>query len=483
MIPAIIGIGTAILGASELHDANNKMKKAEKFNNDAQQLVENSKDELNSARENANNALASLGETKLNILSTTINDFVKNFVRIENVNMAVKNNIAFDELRDFTIDSPEFTDLKNASFNAKELTTGGTGGIAAGTLTAFGAYSAVGAFATASTGTAIGTLGGAAAANATLAWLGGGALSAGGLGVAGGTAVLGGLVAGPALLVGGAYMSSKAEKALNDAKSNLKEAEKFEQETKNACTALEAINDSAWQVVFLLDDLNNYFKPAVENLKTVINVAGTDFNRYNDNSKNAVMLSWQLAKTIKIVLENSILNYEGNLNTYTYSVISEGRAFINQNDSALKAASANQEYGTVGMLDSVFNLFKSDDSENFNDNDSAPADKNNDKSNLGKYAIGGAILAGIAVAAANEKVRTTVTDTAKNIGNTVTTTTKNIYNKFSGNSAPADNSKQLDSPATPVQNTPPAKIVKPKNIVLNSSKEDSLQRLLNKNKK
>jgi len=49
--------------------------------------------------------------------------------------------------------------------------------------------------ATASTGTAIGSLSGAAAANATLAWLGGGTLASGGGGVAAGTTVLAGISA------------------------------------------------------------------------------------------------------------------------------------------------------------------------------------------------------------------------------------------------------------------------------------------------
>src|SRR5699024_12634359 len=58
-------------------------------------------------------------------------------------------------------------------------------------------------------------LSGAAASNATLAWLGGGALSAGGYGVAGGTLVLGGVVAGPALAVGGLIMSDRKSTRLN----------------------------------------------------------------------------------------------------------------------------------------------------------------------------------------------------------------------------------------------------------------------------
>lgn len=65
-------------------------------------------------------------------------------------------------------------------------------------------------FGTASTGTAISALSGAAAANAALAWLGGGALAAGGGGIAAGSALL--ALAGPAgltvagfLLVGAAF--------------------------------------------------------------------------------------------------------------------------------------------------------------------------------------------------------------------------------------------------------------------------------------
>ena len=55
----------------------------------------------------------------------------------------------------------------------------GLTGLAGGALTALGAYGAASALATASTGTAIATLHGVAATNATLAWFGGGSLAAG----------------------------------------------------------------------------------------------------------------------------------------------------------------------------------------------------------------------------------------------------------------------------------------------------------------
>lgn len=59
------------------------------------------------------------------------------------------------------------------------------------------------AFGTASTGAAISGLSGASASNATFAALGGGALSAGGMGMARGLAVLTGIVGSPALILGG----------------------------------------------------------------------------------------------------------------------------------------------------------------------------------------------------------------------------------------------------------------------------------------
>ncbi|GAA4260429.1 hypothetical protein GCM10022255_089060 [Dactylosporangium darangshiense] len=69
-----------------------------------------------------------------------------------------------------------------------------------------GALWGVSAFASASTGTAISSLSGVAAQNATLAWLGGGSLASGGGGVAVGGAVLGLVTIVPALLVGGMTM-------------------------------------------------------------------------------------------------------------------------------------------------------------------------------------------------------------------------------------------------------------------------------------
>lgn len=86
-------------------------------------------------------------------------------------------------------------------------------------------------FGTASTGTAISALSGAAATNAALAWLGGGALAAGGGGMVAGEALLAlaspiGWAIGGTALVGGTLLTrSKNKKAAEEANSKRREVE------------------------------------------------------------------------------------------------------------------------------------------------------------------------------------------------------------------------------------------------------------------
>ena len=83
-------------------------------------------------------------------------------------------------------------------------------GAAAGWLTSTAVAGAVGTFGTASTGAAISGLAGAAKASATLAWLGGGSLAAGGGGMVLGSLVGGALVLGPAIVVSGFFSHRRA---------------------------------------------------------------------------------------------------------------------------------------------------------------------------------------------------------------------------------------------------------------------------------
>jgi hypothetical protein len=109
-------------------------------------------------------------------------------------------------------------DKIEASITAGDMAISATKGAVAGVSTALGTWALVGTFGVASTGTAIGTLSGAAASNAILAWLGGGSIAAGGGGIAAGTAVLGGLVAIPVLAVSGLFQHLAANKKIKQLK-------------------------------------------------------------------------------------------------------------------------------------------------------------------------------------------------------------------------------------------------------------------------
>ncbi|MEM0733063.1 hypothetical protein [Neisseria perflava] len=169
------------------------------------------------------------------------------------------------------------------------------------------------ALATAGTGTAIGSLSGAAATNATLAWLGGGTLASGGMGVAGGMMALGALTTGPALLIAGWYMGSKAESKLNDAYSNLEEARKFRADTDAAIALTDGINEVAKRAISILSTLRTHSRRNLKRLQSIIDEQGVDYSKYSDDAKLIVMKNVKLIQLIKVVLDTPILDEQGNL--------------------------------------------------------------------------------------------------------------------------------------------------------------------------
>ena len=327
-IPFLIGVVAGGGGIIVIGSNMDTMEQAKQINSEAQRIAEKSKKKLDTTREDTNHTLQELGKAKVSVMADSIKKFVDNFSRIKNVRLT--DSIGLDELRNFNPDSPDFLDMKKKSLDLSDVATGLAGGVAGGTATAAGVYSAVGAFGAASTGTAISALSGAAATNATLAWLGGGSLAAGGFGMAGGALILGGLVAIPALVITGLFLGAKAEKALNEAKENREKALKYEQDAKNLCTAMEAIGARAEQIKDLLDDLNYAFRPLVNGMISTINRSGVDWRNYSRDEQTVIGMAAQLAKTIKVIVDTSLLSEDGKLkDSETAKVLSDGRALLN----------------------------------------------------------------------------------------------------------------------------------------------------------
>lgn len=109
---------------------------------------------------------------------------------------------------------PEFEGV--LTFDSRWM-SGAVGAVATGAGAYVGLPALAGAVGTASTGATISGLSGAAAQSATMAWLGGGSIAAGGGGVALGATALNFVTIGPALLVSGLVFNGQGEKSLTRA--------------------------------------------------------------------------------------------------------------------------------------------------------------------------------------------------------------------------------------------------------------------------
>lgn len=333
-IPFIIGgiaLAAGATGVKKGLDAKRDMEEAKSINQTSQDIAKEAENFIAMAKGKTNEAITELGQEKIRLLTTSINDFVVNFEKIKDINL--KESAGIDKLKNFNPTSEGFKQLKEASFEAKQIAINGLAAIGSGALLAYGTYSVVmgglgGFLVTATTGTALTSLAGVAATNATLAWLGGGALAAGGFGMAGGMVVLGGIVAGPALAIGGSIFASQAKAALNDSYSNYDKAKAFKSQARNIGIALKAICIRANQLTELLKQLDKYFVNQVESMKRTISMKGINWEDYSKNEQVDIYKCVQLAQSIKTILDTSLLKQDGQLDEITNKVLEDGNRYL-----------------------------------------------------------------------------------------------------------------------------------------------------------
>ena len=332
-IPVILGaisIAAAGKGIKSGIDAYDDMSTSKGINTEAEKIVATTNQEIMISKERTTDRIEILGMSKVEILTTTMTDFVENFKKIKNV--IFKESDGLNELSKFNVSSKEFLELQSTVIDAKKVTVNGLTAVGGSALLAYGAYSAVmgGGFALASTGVGITSLSGVAATNATLAWLGGGSLATGGLGMTGGMVVLGGLVVGPALAIGGSLFASQARKALNDAKSNKEKAELFAEDGEMVKLVLESILVRASQLNGILNILNQYFLKSLNRMKLIMHEKGTDWKQYNTEEQHQIYLAVQLAQTIKVILDTKLLDEEGQLQEQSFQALDTGKKYLLQ---------------------------------------------------------------------------------------------------------------------------------------------------------
>lgn len=310
LIPAVLGI-VGLVGAGKTVKAVCDTSKANDIAASAQNRVDKANAQLQQGKDATNEILANYGKKKLETLDNQLQTFVDLFKCIKKVEIA--DSAKLDNLKIGKFSEVAIAELQHSCTVAHGALQGVGAGVVGGALTAFGAYSGTMMLASAGTGTAISALSGAAATNATLAWLGGGTLATGGMGIAGGTMVLGAMVAGPALLIFGSVLGASASRKLSEAQANMEQAETFALEIDGVCQKMAMIQDVAHMASDVLSSASRKLRRANSALEIVIADQGIDFSQYDASAKAVVFRGVKCAQLVKAIIDTPLLNESGEL--------------------------------------------------------------------------------------------------------------------------------------------------------------------------
>ena len=320
-------IGRVVTGY-EAYDSRKKAKEAKEI---ADRMVANMEEENRRRREESNRVLSDFGKTKLELLKTCLSPFL-GYLKVMGNNYKDKEyefggKINLDQLDIDTLESIEM----NAS-TAGKIAVASTGvatialcGVPAATT------SAVMAFGAASTGTAISSLSGAAATNATLAWLGGGSLAAGGGGMAAGSAVLGAITATTtgvfALAAAGIVASAYYSKKYTEATAYLEEVKKARAKAKLGWAAMEAINQRAIELESVMKRLCERINDKLLYLEPLI----YDFQIEDEYYLNTFRETSLLVKSLSEIAQVPLIDKNGMLSNESSVTLANTQKILNKN--------------------------------------------------------------------------------------------------------------------------------------------------------
>lgn len=286
---AVAGGGAAAKGVSDIVKSRAMVR-------DARILHEASLSDLEAAQKPVHESVAAYGRQQIAAVTDTVGQFAD---WIERNQMAV-NRLGHDPVEGVEISVPELPAMKNEVKQAGSWIKGGVAGASAAVAAPQVALMGVSAFASASTGTAISSLGGAAATNATLAWLGGGSIAAGGGGMAAGSAVLGLVAATPAAFIGGITVAVIGSKQRTSAKQYAAEVVVACEHIRTAINLMPKISERVaelWGVLERLVTSANEAIAALDALTFDPDLHGSEF-----------LKALQLVRAIREVVNTPVLD-------------------------------------------------------------------------------------------------------------------------------------------------------------------------------
>ena len=308
-IPFILGAAALISGGAGVAagvDGVSKMEEAKNIGINAQKRYEEKQKSIEKTLQITQNLAEQYGQLQIQVKLQTIGRLIAFIERIGQ--QANQSDMKFlDGLEG--VSPQQIQEYKAAALEAQQVASGGVKAMGAAYAAGQSAIGLVGLFGTASTGAAIGGLSGAAAWNATLAWLGGGSLAAGGGGMALGSLVLGGIAVGPALMIGGFVLGGEGEKALTQARE-------YEATANIEIAKLATFEDFLEQVQRRITELKTLVVTLnVQAINGLVELESRPFVQERDAQKfQQVGL---LVKALAEIMKTSVLDKEGNLNLAT----------------------------------------------------------------------------------------------------------------------------------------------------------------------
>ncbi len=303
-------LGTAGIGVLKGASGISQKIEAKKIGKDSQRRHEEAVKALQKEWETTQKLAEEYGQLQLKVKTLTIGRFI---AFLERIGQKSSTNKRFLQGLD-SISTEEIKEYKAAALEAEKFAQGGFGAVAAGAAGGYGATTLATSLGVASTGTAISGLSGAAAWNATLAWLGGGSLAAGGGGMALGTLVLGGITVGPALAVAGFVIGGQGEKALTKAEEYRAKANVEIAKLDEARDFLKQVKRRINELGYLVKDINDRAFFALNELES------RPFDKDRDGAKFQQVASF--IRALAEIMKTPVLDNEGKkLNPVTENII------------------------------------------------------------------------------------------------------------------------------------------------------------------
>ncbi|WP_187845573.1 glycine zipper family protein [Helicobacter pylori] len=314
-LPFILG-GLALVaagyGVKKGIDALDADCEADEFIKKAESLKEEATKKAESAESDCRRAFMRFGEKKLHVLSHTVSNFLDHFHRLNRSRIIIEG-INMQDIQGQVSDARKITN-QYREVDFFDVSGAVAGSAIGGMLAAYGAYAGVGMLASTAGGVAIAELSGVAATNATLAWLGGGALSVGGFGMVGGMAVLGGLVAGPALAILGFFSTSKMEEKLDDAKAYYSQVEAASKKADVMIDDLRSVEKMAKLFTRQITKFDALFFSLAQEAIATMKKHNYDTSRYNQKEKDQLCVTVSTLSTLSAFLKVSIMDEHQKLN-------------------------------------------------------------------------------------------------------------------------------------------------------------------------